>query len=202
MQEKTLKKVWYGSIVLYIGTLAFAFGYNLYTKDYHSVGMAFVAVLTPCIVPLIFKLCHWNKVVRNLYFVQCFYIFCQCVGRFTECLSHLWFRQNTSFFQWMADCNSRFQSKREFTIFLIFINAVNMAVAQLWEFYEYAMLIFFKNDCINHYTQGVHDSITDMLCAAVAGICLTVFLVLYYKNGRRSFFVNIYEKFYDRNIGR
>ena len=54
MQEKTLKKVWYGSIVLYIGTLAFAFGYNLYTKDYHSVGMAFVAVLTPCIVPLIF----------------------------------------------------------------------------------------------------------------------------------------------------
>lgn len=35
MQEKTLKKVWYGSIVLYIGTLAF------------------VAVLTPCIVPLI-----------------------------------------------------------------------------------------------------------------------------------------------------
>ena len=23
MQEKTLKKVWYGSIVLYIGTLAF-----------------------------------------------------------------------------------------------------------------------------------------------------------------------------------
>lgn len=77
-----------------------------------------------------------------------------------------------------------------------------MAVAQLWEFYEYAMLIFFKNDCINHYTQGVHDSITDMLCAAVAGICLTVFLVLYYKNGRRSFFVNIYEKFYDRNIGR
>ena len=41
----------------------------------------------------------------------------------------------------------------------------NMAVAQLWEFYEYVMLIFFKNDCINHYTQGVHDSNTDMLCA-------------------------------------
>lgn len=96
----------------------------------------------------------------------------------------------------------KFQSKREFAIFLIFINAVNMAVAQLWEFYEYVMLIFFKNDCINHYTQGVHDSITDMLCATVAGIGLTVFLVLYYKNGRRSFFVNIYEKFYDRNVGK
>ena len=69
MQEKTLKKVWYGSIVLYIGTLAFAFGYNLYTKNYHSVGMAFVAVLTPCIVPLIFKLCHWN-VVYEIYILS------------------------------------------------------------------------------------------------------------------------------------
>lgn len=51
MQEKTLKKVWYGSIVLYIGTLAF------------------VAVLTPCIVPLIFKLCHWN-VVYEIYILS------------------------------------------------------------------------------------------------------------------------------------
>lgn len=53
MQEKTLKKVWYGSIVLYIGTLAF------------------VAVLTPCIVPLIFKLCHWN-VVYEIYICPMF----------------------------------------------------------------------------------------------------------------------------------
>lgn len=200
MQEKTLKKVWYGSIVLYIGTLAFAFGYNLYTKDYHSVGMAFVAVLTPCIVPLIFKLCHWNKVYEIYILSNVFTYFASVWGGSLNAYRIYGFDKILHFSSgWLIATAA---VVLYFTIFLIFINAVNMAVAQLWEFYEYAMLIFFKNDCINHYTQGVHDSITDMLCAAVAGICLTVFLVLYYKNGRRSFFVNIYEKFYDRNIGR
>ena len=200
MQDKTLKKVWYGSIVLYIGTLAFAFGYNLYTKDYHSVGMAFVAVLTPCIVPLIFKLCHWNKVYEIYILSNVFTYFASVWGGSLNAYRIYGFDKILHFSSgWLIATAA---VVLYFTIFLIFINAVNMAVAQLWEFYEYAMLIFFKNDCINHYTQGVHDSITDMLCAAVAGICLTVFLVLYYKNGRRSFFVNIYEKFYDRNIGR
>lgn len=214
MQEKTLKKVWYGSIILYIGTLAFAFGYKLYTKDYHSVGMAFVAMLTPCIVPLIFKLCHWNVVYEIYILSNVFTYFASVWGGALNAYRLYGFDKALHFSSgWLITTaavilyftikgDRKFQSKREFTIFLIFINAVNMAVAQLWEFYEYAMLIFFKNDCINHYTQGVHDSITDMLCAAVAGIGLTVFLVLYYKNGRRNFFVNIYEKFYDRNVGK
>ena len=186
MQEKTLKKVWYGSIVLYIGTLAFAFGYNLYTKDYHSVGMAFVAVLTPCIVPLIFKLCHWNKVYEIYILSNVFTYFASVWGGSLNAYRIYGFDKILHFSSgWLIATAA---VVLYFTIFLIFINAVNMAVAQLWEFYEYAMLIFFKNDCINHYTQGVHDSITDMLCAAVAGICLTVFLVLYYKNGRKKLF--------------
>ena len=146
MQEKTLKKVWYGSIVLYIGTLAF------------------VSVLTPCIVPLIFKLCHWNKVYEIYILSNVFTYFASVWGGS--------------------------------------LNAYRIYGFDKILHFSSGWLIFFKNDCINHYTQGVHDSITDMLCAVVAGICLTVFLVLYYKNGRRSFFVNIYEKFYDRNIGR
>lgn len=180
MQEKTLKKVWYGSIVLYIGTLAFAFGYNLYTKDYHSVGMAFVAMLTPCIVPLIFKLCHWNVVYEIYILSNVFTYFASVWGGALDAYRLYGFDKALHFSSgWLITTaavilyftikgDRKFQSKREFAIFLIFINAVNMAVAQLWEFYEYAMLIFFKNDCINHYTQGVHDSITDMLCATLS----------------------------------
>ena len=85
-------------------------------------------------------------------------------------------------------------------MFLVFINAVNIAVGEIWEFYEYGMLIFFNNDCINHYTQGVHDSMTDMLCAACAGIILTLLIVRYYKTGKGNFFISVYEKFYQRNI--
>ena len=168
MQEKTLKKVWYGSIVLYIGTLAF------------------VAVLTPCIVPLIFKLCHWNVVYEIYILSNVFTYFASVWGGALDAYRLYGFDKALHFSSgWLITTaavilyftikgDRKFQSKREFAIFLIFINAVNMAVAQLWEFYEYVMLIFFKNDCINHYTQGVHDSITDMLCATVAGIGLTV----------------------------
>ena len=52
-----------------------------------------------------------------------------------------------------------------------------MAIALCWEFFEYAMLIFFNNDAINHYTQGVHDSMTDMLCATIAGLLLTIWIM-------------------------
>lgn len=71
MQEKTLKKVWYGSVVLYIGTLAF------------------VAVLTPCIVPLIFKLCHWN-VVYEIYILSNVFTYFASVWGGTGRLSSLW----------------------------------------------------------------------------------------------------------------
>ena len=78
----------------------------------------------------------------------------------------------------------------------MFINAVNMAIAVCWEFFEYAMLIFFNNDAINHYTQGVHDSMTDMLCATIAGLLLTIWIMKNHSN----FFMNTAQKFYELNI--
>ena len=69
--------------------------------------------------------------------------------------------------------SSKLDSIQEWHIFLVFVNAVNTAIAVYWEFYEYAMLIFFNNDAINHYTSGVHDTITDMLvCVAGGLVCL------------------------------
>ena len=96
--------------------------------------------------------------------------------------------------------SNQVRTKEDKTLFLIFINAVNMGIALIWEFYEYILLVFFNNDAINHYTQGVHDSITDMLCATVAGLLLTVLIVRYLRNGKANFFINVYEKFYTRNI--
>ena len=62
------------------------------------------------------------------------------------------------------------------------------------------MLVFFNNDCINHYSQGVHDTITDVMCATLAGILLTLLIIRYHKTGKGNFFTNVYEKFYERNI--
>ncbi len=38
-----------------------------------------------------------------------------------------------------------------------------MMIAFLWECFEFACLIFLNIDAINHYTQGVYDTMTDMI---------------------------------------
>ena len=50
MEEKKIKAVWYASIVIYGITLLYSFWKNMQTEDWHSVGMAFVAMLTPSLL--------------------------------------------------------------------------------------------------------------------------------------------------------
>lgn len=61
------------------------------------------------------------------------------------------------------------------------------------------MLVAFQNDCIHHYDSGVHDSMTDMLCAFCAGLFVIGQLVRWLKNGKKGFFVNLCERFYLEN---
>ena len=68
----------------------------------------------------------------------------------------------------------------------------------LWELYEYMMLILFNNDCINHYKTGVHDSMTDMLCALVAGIIVIILIHRYHKYEKSNFLLRLCENFYEQ----
>jgi len=47
------------------------------------------------------------------------------------------------------------------------------------------MLVFFNHDCIRHYTSGVHDALTDMICAFLGGV--VVFLL----KRKTKFFENL-----------
>ena len=210
--EKTLKKILYVCIFIYVITTLYALYHNFTIKDYGTLGMTAVAIVTPLIVPVAFKVFHF-KPVYEIYIVSTIFVyFASLIGSSYHWYSYLGFDKVLHFcsgafvmtlavilFFFIRKSNM-IEKKEDKIIFLIFINAVNMAVALLWEFYEYAMLIFFNNDCINHYSQGVHDTITDMMCATVAGILLTLCIVRYMKSGKGNFFTDVYEKFYRRNI--
>lgn len=213
-KDAVLKRMLQVCAIIYLITLIFSFYRGITSQDWSAVGMSFVAILTPLIVPVGFKLFHF-KPVYEIYIVSTvFTYFASLIGSGFHWYSYTGFDKVLHFSSgWFITTlavilyffikkSNKFQDTREYHIFLIFINAVNMAVAQLWEFYEYAMLIFFNNDCINHYSQGVHDSITDMLCAMVAGILLTLMIMRYQKSGKGNFFTNVYEKFYARNIAQ
>ena len=70
----------------------------------------------------------------------------------------------------------------------------------LWELFEYMMLILFNNDCINHYKTGVHDSMTDMLCALVAGIIIIFMIKRSYQQKKKYFLLQLCDDFYDQNF--
>ncbi|MFR1628666.1 MAG: hypothetical protein ACLSU6_17690 [Thomasclavelia ramosa] len=73
----------------------------------------------------------------------------------------------------------------------IFINALNAMIALYWEFYEYALLIFFNYDAINHYSTGIHDSITDMLVAVIGSFILSLYLTHYDQRNDNHFFIKL-----------
>lgn len=210
--EHRLKRILAVCAAIYVITLAYALYHNFSIKDYGTLGMSCVAIFTPLIVPVIFKLFRFHPVYEIYLLSTVFMYFASLVGSSYHWYSYAGFDKVLHFCSGIFGLmiavilffairhSNQVRTKEDKTLFLIFINAVNMGIALIWEFYEYILLVFFNNDAINHYTQGVHDSITDMLCATVAGLLLTVLIVRYLRNGKANFFINVYEKFYTRNI--
>lgn len=211
-QNKQLKHILYGMIVIYVVTLLYGFYRNWQLQDMNALGMGAVACLSPLIVPAIFRLCKFQPVYEiylcNLVFVY----FASLIGSSFHGYSVLGFDKVLHFSSGLLLTTvsviifmiikkvSHIENKEDYHLFLVFINAMNLAIAVCWEFYEYFMLIFFDNDCINHYTQGVHDSITDMLCAFIGGLIITALIMRSYKRHQSNFVTNLCEKFYNLNI--
>lgn len=211
-QDQRLKNMLHIGVVIYIVTLLYAF-YDCYqNKDMVGIGMGVVAMITPWFVPLIFRIKKYQPVyeiyIMNLVFVY----FASLVGStlhgyqipgFDKALhfsSGILLTLAAILLFMIIKKVKHIQDENDYQLFLVFINAVNVALAAIWEFYEYAMLIFFNNDCINHYSQGVHDAMTDMICAMVAGWIVTYFVIRAYKKQKTNFIVNLCEKFYERNL--
>lgn len=212
--EQRLRYVLHSLIAVYIITVLIGFYLNYQAHDTNALGMVFVACITPLIVPLVFKLLHLAPVyeiyICNILFVY----FASLIGSGFHGYSQPGFDKVVHFFSgllftivsmlifMMIKKVSRISNREDYHLFLLFMNTANLAIAVCWEFYEYAMLIFFNNDCINHYTQGVHDSITDMLCAFVGGLLITAFTIHAYRHHKNNFITNLCEKFYRLNINK
>ncbi|MCI8271025.1 MAG: DUF2238 domain-containing protein [Erysipelotrichaceae bacterium] len=210
--DKTLKMIWYACGLVYVITLLFSFWHNWQIQDKEALGMAVVACITPLIVPIIFHIFHFQPVYEIYILSTLFMYFASLIGSTFHWYSYPGFDKALHFSSgifativavivfYLIRKSNRLKTEEDRRMMLVFINAFNLAIAVCWEFYEYALLIFFNNDAINHYTQGVHDTITDMMCACVGGILMTLCIWRARKTGKENFFTNIYQKFYEKNI--
>lgn len=211
-QDIFLKRILYICYIIYAITLAYAVYRNIIMEDYATLGMSVVAMLLPFAVPFIFRVFHF-KPVYEIYIVAVVFIyFASLLGSSFFWYSYPGFDKVVHFisgFMFLLAAVMLFfylrksdaiKTKEDRNVWIVFINAVNLAVAVCWEFYEYLLLVFFNNDAIRHYASGVHDSMTDMLCAGLAGVLMTIYIVYNWRRKKTTFITNIYKKFYQRNI--
>ena len=209
---KKEKSIFYLFIAIYAITLAYAVYINITLGYQVRLSMCVMAVISPILLPIFFKLMKW-KITFEIGMINI--IFCYFAALWGSCLggySTAYFDKVVHFvfgfigisLAYLIYClikhTSKIIDKSEFTLFLVFINATNLAIAALWEFYEYALLVFFNNDAVNHYTTGVHDSMLDMIVCALGGLIVTYFLYRAYKNKKSSVYERLVEKFYTANF--
>lgn len=209
--KKSYKLVLQSCVIIYGLTAILGFYLNYTNNNYQALFMGVIALLTPWIIPalfMLFKLKATNEIyIINLVFVY----FASLIGSCFNGYSLPFFDKALHFFSGIFAsllaiiifCRIKREKKisnsQDYKIFIVFVGSINLAVAMLWELFEYMMLIFFNNDCINHYKTGVHDSMTDMLCAMFAGLYIIFLLHRYYKYGKNNFLLSLCENFYDNN---
>lgn len=211
-KDVKLKKVSIGILILYAITVVASFIYNFMTHNLEGVGMTVVAMGTVFIIPLAFKIFKW-KPVYEIYIVwYIFTYFASLIGSGFHWYSYAYFDKvlhaSSGIFVGVFAAilytilrkQKRPQNSTDLRVFLVFTQVANMSVALMWEFYEFAMLVFFNNDAIHHYDTGVYDTMGDMLCASFFGLFVIYMLYRAYKKEKPNFFSNLIEKFYERNV--
>lgn len=200
---KKLKALWIVCIMIYIMTLIYAFYTNWQGKYF---GMTFVACLTPFIVPAFMKIIRVKVPLEfhivNIVFVYFASLWGSCLGGYQLPYFDKWIHCASGVviceMIYLLYKNYWRDDKRRLPMF-IFLNGVNASIALLWEFYEYALLVFFQYDAIKHFSTGVHDSITDMLVAVIGGMVLSMYLMRFDQSQKPHFFVSLERKIYSMN---
>lgn len=154
--EHKYDKLLKATIWIYVITLIGAFVYNFQIKNMQGVGMSVVAMFTPWIVPIAFKVLKLkatNEVyILNVVFVYFASLIGSCLGGYTvpffDKIVHFFSGILMSvvammMFSWIKQ-EEKIKDPKDVCILYLFINAANLAVAALWEFYEYFMLIYLQ----------------------------------------------------------
>ena len=91
--------------------------------------------------------------------------------------------------------DSKINNTKEFTMTALFVEGVNMLIAFLWELFEFMLLVFFDNDAINHYTEGVYDTMIDMTVCFIGGLIIIIFIYHYYKTKKKNIVIRTSDRF-------
>lgn len=213
MNDDKLKRTLKICLIIYYIVLAVSMIYNFMVGDMEMFYNGFIAMAVPWIAPAVFKLFKLKDVYEVYIIADVFCFIAVVIGmtmhgyniplfdKFLHFNSGLMFTTVALALYYFLNETTSAKSAKQLTLLLVFINAVNIAIGELWEFFEFACLVFLNNDAINNATTGCYDTITDVMCATVAGLILTYTIYQYYKKDTKpNFFISLAQKFYNYNM--
>ena len=168
---------------------------SLVINDFTKLHIIIVAMIAPWLIYVVFKIIKLKLMVSIIYINWIFCAISTIYGSTLGGYSFSWFDNLLHFssgiffsvlsFIIYAILTERTKAKniKEIILQLLFINGTNMLVAFIWELYEYLLLIVLKIDAINHYSEGAHDIMGDLIVCFIGGIIISLFVVKHYNNG-------------------
>lgn len=191
-----MKKIYHLCVVVFIVTAIYAF---LIEKTYI---MTFISCLLPLIIFGISSYLKIKLTEQIRCFLLIFIYFSSLIGsglygyrlpyfdKIIHFMSGFLFTE-IGYIVWMYHMTKD-------KIMFYFMNMFNASIALLWEFYEYFLYIVFHYDAIKHQS-GIHDTLTDMLLACLAGFLLSTHIIYSLYKKKSSFFISLEEEFHHLN---
>ncbi len=206
------KNLYYGLFVMYLLLCGYAFYVNTIKGYEYAYSMTFVSLALVFVVPVAFKLLKL-KPIYELYILALIFIFMAslCGSSFIfyktvpywDKYTHAYSGVLGALAAYILYCSLKkvlVVERKEHTIMYLFVNAINISIACIWELYEFSILVLFDNDSIKHYSTGVYDAMGDIIVCIIGGLFTTFLIYRRYKTNKDSFITNIYEKFYQLNM--
>lgn len=87
--------------------------------------------------------------------------------------------------------------KKKRILYATFPFFFNLAVAALWEVYEYSLYFFLGIDAVNNLTTGVNDTMQDIIVCFIGGLLFLGSTIRYFHNQKRTLLLGVCFHYFD-----
>ena len=207
-----MKKAFQCLVVISVFLLIYSAVVQIRHGFYHQLGYLALTIATSLIAPSAVHLFKLKNSWGILFWVQLFITVSMIWGHTLNGYALMGFDKVlhfssgvmicygiTGFYCWMKK-QWKETTMRDFILKCISIQGINMMIAFLWEVFEFACLVFFDIDAINHYTQGVYDTMTDMIVCFLGGCLFLWLLWRHQRKNKKNILITSLEEFYLSNF--
>ncbi len=199
---KTMKLLYHILVILYMVLCGITIYYNVSMHYNNALMMSILSLALTFTVPIAFTIMK-IKPIYEIYIIGLIFIFISSLAgsgmrfysiiSYWDLIAHGFSGVLGALAAYLLYCRLKKVAKaqNDYAIVFLFVTAINISIAVLWELYEYALLYFFDYDAILHYKSGVHDAMQDIIICIIGGLFTTYFIYRSVCKNKNNFIARI-----------